>query len=141
MLHGIENFACDGLLGKPCFLVGHRELLRDHGKALSDFIARLSALHWNLRWRTVGDAVIRSYRMQRRDGMIRFKNVCRANDFREPRNNSDADYGRERRARHQNDQKRDMQRRKCELLFFRRMFAIRESRSRWKALRIFVVII
>jgi hypothetical protein len=33
----------------------------DHGKALSDFIASLSALHWNLSWRTVGDAVIRSY--------------------------------------------------------------------------------
>jgi hypothetical protein len=73
MLHGIENFAFDGLLGKPCFLVGRHELLRDHGKALSDFIARLSALHWNLSWRTVGDAVIRSYRMQRRDGMIRLK--------------------------------------------------------------------
>ncbi len=73
MHHGIENFAFDGLLGKPCFVVGHHELLRDHGKNLSDFIARLSSLHWNLSWRTVGDAVIRSYRMQRRDGAIRLK--------------------------------------------------------------------
>jgi hypothetical protein len=32
MHHGIENFAFDGLLRKPCFLVGHHELLRDHGK-------------------------------------------------------------------------------------------------------------
>jgi len=73
MQHGIENFAFDGLLGKPCFVVGHHELLRDHGKNLSDFIARLSSLHWNLNWCTVGDAVIHSYRMQRRDGMIRLK--------------------------------------------------------------------
>jgi hypothetical protein len=73
MQHGIENFAFDGLLGKPCFVVGHHELLRDYGKNLSYFIARLSSLHWNLSWRTVGDAVIRSYRMQRRDGVIRLK--------------------------------------------------------------------
>jgi len=73
MHHGIENFAFDGLLGKPCFVVGHHELLRNHGKDLADFIARLSSLHWNLSWRTVGDAVIRSYGMQRRDGVIRLK--------------------------------------------------------------------
>jgi hypothetical protein len=73
MHHGIENFAFDGLLGKPCFVVGHHELLRDHGKNLSDFIARLTSLHWKLCWRTVGDAVIRSYRMQRRDDTLRLK--------------------------------------------------------------------
>ncbi len=73
MHHGIENFAFDGLLGKPCFVVGHHELLRDHGKNLLDFIARLTSLHWRLCWRTVGDAVIRSYRMQRRDGTLRLK--------------------------------------------------------------------
>jgi hypothetical protein len=73
MHHGIENFAFDGLLGKPCFVVGHHELLRDHGKNLSDFIASLTSLHWRLCWRTVGDAVIRSYRMQRRDGTLRLK--------------------------------------------------------------------
>ena len=86
MHHGIENFAFDGLLGKPCFVVGHHELLRDHGKNLADFIARLSSLHWNLSWRTVGDAVIRSYRMQRRDGMIRLKMFAEQTIFenREP---------------------------------------------------------
>jgi hypothetical protein len=73
MHHGIENFAFDGLLGKPCFVVGQHELLRDHGKNLSDFIARLTSLHWKLCWRTVGDAVIRSYRMQRRDDTLRLK--------------------------------------------------------------------
>jgi hypothetical protein len=73
MHHGIENFAFDGLLGKPCFVVGHHELLRDHGKNLSEFIARLTCLHWKLCWQTVGDAVIRSYRMQRRDGTLRLK--------------------------------------------------------------------
>ena len=73
MHHGIENFAFDGLLGKPSFLVGHHELLRNHGKNLSEFIARLTCLHWKLCWRTVGEAVIRSYRTHRRDGTLRLK--------------------------------------------------------------------
>ena len=73
MHHGIENLAFDGPLGKPCSLVGHHEFLRDHGKNLSEFIARSTCLHRKLCWRAVGDAAIRSYRMQRRDGTIRLK--------------------------------------------------------------------
>ena len=69
--HGIENFAFDGLLGKPCFIVGHHELLRDHGKKLSEFVASLKSLNWNLCWRTLGNAVCRSYRIERRDGIAR----------------------------------------------------------------------
>jgi hypothetical protein len=58
--HGIENFAFDGLLGKPCFVVGHHDLLRDHGAGLAAFVEALNSLRWNLRWRTVGSAVARS---------------------------------------------------------------------------------
>ena len=32
--HGIENFAFDLLLGKPCFIVAHHEFFRDGGAAL-----------------------------------------------------------------------------------------------------------
>jgi hypothetical protein len=70
--HGIENFAFDGLLGKPCFVVGHHELFRDHGK-LSEFVGKLKSLNWNLCWRTLGNAVCRSYSIQRRNGTIRVK--------------------------------------------------------------------
>jgi hypothetical protein len=70
--HGIENFAFDGLLGKPCFIVGHHELLRDHGKKLLEFIASLKSLNWKLCWQTLGNAVCRSYRVERRDGIAGF---------------------------------------------------------------------
>jgi hypothetical protein len=71
--HGLQNFAFDGLLGKPCFVVGHHDLLRDHGRNLSEFVARLNALNWTLSWRTIGNAVCRSYSVQRRNGTVLLK--------------------------------------------------------------------
>lgn len=68
--HGIENFAFDGLLGKPCLLVGHHDLFRDHGSELSDFVRQLACLRWKLCWRTLGDAVCRSYSIRRDAGTI-----------------------------------------------------------------------
>lgn len=70
---GIENFAFDGLLGKPCFIVGHHELLRDHGSVLSEFLGRLKSLRWNLRWRTLGNSVNRCFSAQRQNGTFRVK--------------------------------------------------------------------
>ena len=63
MDHGIENFAFDGLLGKPCFIAGHHDLFRDDGKALIVFLDQLKSLSWELNWRTLGNAVFRSYGM------------------------------------------------------------------------------
>jgi len=71
--HGIENFAFDGLLGKPCFVVVHHELFRDHGSKLSEFLEKLNSLNWKLRWRTLGNAVCHNYSIQRRDGMNKVK--------------------------------------------------------------------
>ena len=71
--HGIENFAFDGLLGKPCFLVGHHELFRDSGSKLIEFLGKLNSLKWTLRWRTLGNGVCRSYSIQHRNGTIRAK--------------------------------------------------------------------
>ncbi|QOG22570.1 MULTISPECIES: hypothetical protein [Bradyrhizobium] len=68
--HGVENFAFDGLLGKPCLLVGHHDLFRDHGNELSEFVRELASLRWKLRWRTLGDAVCRSYSIRREGGTI-----------------------------------------------------------------------
>jgi hypothetical protein len=65
---GIENFAFDGLLGKPCIIVAHHELFQ--GNDLSDFILRLNSLRWNLRWSTLGKAILRSYSVRRQaDGV------------------------------------------------------------------------
>jgi hypothetical protein len=71
--HGIENFAFDGLLGKPCFIVGHHDVFREHANELTKFVRSLNSLNWRLCWRTLGDAVRRSYAVQRRDGQIRVK--------------------------------------------------------------------
>ena len=71
--HGIENFAFDGLLGKPCFIVGHHELLRDHGDTLLEFLGRLKSLRWNLRWRTLGNAINHCFSVQRQNGTFRVK--------------------------------------------------------------------
>jgi hypothetical protein len=60
--HGIENMGFDGLLGKPCFLVAHHDIFREHGRDLVEFIARLNALKWNLRWRPLGEAIRCSYK-------------------------------------------------------------------------------
>jgi len=63
--HGIENFAFDELLGKPCFIVGHHDTFRDHGHDLVDFIARLNSLNWTLHWRPLGDAIVRTFKIRK----------------------------------------------------------------------------
>jgi hypothetical protein len=62
--HGIENFAFDELLGKPCFIVGHHDTFKDHGRDLVDFIARLHSLKWTLHWRPLGDAIVRTFKIR-----------------------------------------------------------------------------
>lgn len=59
--HGIENFAFDGLLGKPCFIAGHHDLLRGRGSELATFLRLLASLQWKLCWRPLEYAVRRSY--------------------------------------------------------------------------------
>jgi hypothetical protein len=58
--HGIENFAFDALLGKPCLIASHHEVFKDHACNLIDFVGRLNSLEWNLVWRPLGDVVRRS---------------------------------------------------------------------------------
>ena len=62
--HGIENFAFDGLLGKPCLIVGHHEIFQDGGRELLEFIGKLNALKWNLRWKPLGDLLFHSFKIR-----------------------------------------------------------------------------
>ena len=65
--HGIENFAFDALLGKPCLIAAHHEVFKDHARNLVDFIARLNSLRWNLVWRPLGEVIRRSFTNRRLD--------------------------------------------------------------------------
>lgn len=62
--HGIESFAFDGLLGKPCLIVGHHEVFKDGGRELVEFVDKLNALKWNLRWKPLGDLILHSFRIR-----------------------------------------------------------------------------
>jgi hypothetical protein len=62
--HGIENFAFDILLGKPCVIATHHDFCRNRYKHLVDFITRLKALNCPLSWRSLGEVVKRSCRQR-----------------------------------------------------------------------------
>lgn len=61
LTHGIENFAFDALLGKPCLVVAHHDVFKDGGRELAEFVDQLNSLNWDLRWRTLGDVLRRSF--------------------------------------------------------------------------------
>lgn len=61
---GIENFAFDGLLGKPCLIGAHHDDFKDGARELLDFVDRLNSLQWNLRWRTLGDVIRHTTRIR-----------------------------------------------------------------------------
>ena len=63
--HGVENFAFDGLLGKPCLIASHHDDFADDSRILLQLIAKLNSLHWKLRWRPLGET-IRQACIQRR---------------------------------------------------------------------------
>jgi hypothetical protein len=74
--HGIENFAFDGLLGKPCLIAAHHDVFKDHARHLVDFIERLNSLKWNLVWRPLGEAVRRSCTTWRLDDGTSVVQMC-----------------------------------------------------------------
>ena len=61
---GIENFAFDIILGKPCIVVAHHDVCRDRYRHLTEFIQRLNALNCRLSWQSLG-SVVRSACRQR----------------------------------------------------------------------------
>jgi hypothetical protein len=70
MTDGIENFAFDAFLGKPCLVAAHHLDFRDEGRELAAFVGALNSLKCRMRWRGLGDTIRRSYyRRGNRDGM------------------------------------------------------------------------
>lgn len=61
---GIENFAFDVLLGKPCLVVIHHDFCRNKCRDLIEFIQRLNALRLPPTWRSLKEVVRRSYRFR-----------------------------------------------------------------------------
>lgn len=62
--HGLHNFAFDTLLGKPCLIVTHHTDFRNECRELVDFIDRLNSLRFQLKWRTLGDVILRAYQQR-----------------------------------------------------------------------------
>jgi hypothetical protein len=60
--HGLENFAFDALLGKPCLIVAHHDSFRDQSRDLTTFLAGINGLKCSLSWRSLGDTLQRSFR-------------------------------------------------------------------------------
>ncbi len=58
---GLENFAFDILLGKPALIGIHHDYCVNGCGDLVDFVERLNALKCCLTWRSLGEAVKRSY--------------------------------------------------------------------------------
>jgi len=62
--HGVENFAFDGLLGKPCLIAAHHDDFAGAARILLQLIAKLNSLNWKLRWRSLGDAITGSFNLR-----------------------------------------------------------------------------
>ena len=60
--HGLENFAFDLLLGKPCLIVAHHEYFKDGGTALIELIKKIGSLNCCLNWRPLGEVIRRACR-------------------------------------------------------------------------------
>jgi hypothetical protein len=55
--HGLENFAFDLLLGKPCLIVTHHDFFKDGGVALLELIKKINSLNCSLEWQPLGQVV------------------------------------------------------------------------------------
>jgi hypothetical protein len=60
--HGLENFAFDLLLGKPCLIVAHHDFFKDGGAALIELIEKIGALNCYLCWQSLGQVIRRACR-------------------------------------------------------------------------------
>ncbi len=59
--HGLENFAFDAFLGKPCLLVAHHDVFKNEARDLIAFIGSLNSLAGGVRWGTLEQVITRSY--------------------------------------------------------------------------------
>ena len=68
--HGLENFAFDLLLGKPCLIVTHHDFFSDNCERLIELIKSLQSLPCTLSWRPLGEVIRRACRRRRGDSGI-----------------------------------------------------------------------
>ncbi|HTV42206.1 MAG TPA: hypothetical protein VMF08_16670 [Candidatus Sulfotelmatobacter sp.] len=61
---GLENFAFDILLGKPCIAVVHHNDCHDQCRHVVEFVDGLNHLNAHLQWRDLGTLVRRSFRQR-----------------------------------------------------------------------------
>jgi hypothetical protein len=61
---GIENFAFDLFLGKPCLVVSHHDFCGDGYVRLVEFIRQMNAIKAPLVWHRLGDVIRRGYRQR-----------------------------------------------------------------------------
>ena len=61
---GVENFAFDILLGKPCIVVVHHNDCHDDCRHVVEFMERLNRLNVPLRWTNLAEVVRRSFRQR-----------------------------------------------------------------------------
>jgi hypothetical protein len=72
--HGLENFAFDILLGKPCLVVEHHEFFKENGLEAIRFVEALNKLNCRLEWRSLPDVIERSYKWRgAEDGVVQVK--------------------------------------------------------------------
>jgi hypothetical protein len=62
--HGVENFAFDLLLGKPCLIVAHHDFFKDGGAALIELVSKIESLNCNLHWSSLGNVIRGAYRQR-----------------------------------------------------------------------------
>jgi hypothetical protein len=65
--HGLENFAFDLLLGKPCLIAAHHEFFRDECNELIGLLESLRARNCILKWRPLGEVIRRACRRRTND--------------------------------------------------------------------------
>ena len=71
---GLENFAFDTLLGKPCLVVEHHGFFKDKHAEVVRFVDRLNGSNTKLQWRSLGEVLRRSYQCRvRGDGSIQVR--------------------------------------------------------------------
>jgi hypothetical protein len=74
---GLENFAFDLLLGKPCLVVEHHKFFSDNGQQAADFVDKLNSLNCSLRWNSLGNVLKRSFQWQQSsEGNTRIKMIA-----------------------------------------------------------------
>src|SRR3984893_5387220 len=79
LAHGVETFAFDGLLGKPCLIAAHHDDFADDARILLRVIAKLNSLNWKSRWRSLGEAITRSFNLRKDSGGATFVEMYGSN--------------------------------------------------------------